>query len=231
MHGFRRRLTLEDAFGRSLNLIEALAGRPALILPADFTCQTLCGPALTIASAAGLTPGQDFRFVVLDFDPHDSAADAHALLHDRRITPTLASATMIMRGSDKNTQAFLAAIGYRISYDADTDQFAHPAGALVVTPDGRVTHALSTLALNPRDLRLALTEADEGRIGRFTERLILLCSHYDPVQGVYTGAVTRMMQAAGVLSIMFVGCLLLVLVRACRRRAQGRPKCASLSIN
>jgi protein SCO1 len=66
-------LIFQDAAGRSLHLLEALAGRPALILPVVFTCRTLCGPALTIASAAlaetGLEPGQDFQFGVLGFDP------------------------------------------------------------------------------------------------------------------------------------------------------------------
>jgi len=66
-------LIFQDAAGRSLHLLEALAGRPALILPVVFTCRTLCGPALTIASAAlaetGLEPGHDFQFGVLGFDP------------------------------------------------------------------------------------------------------------------------------------------------------------------
>jgi protein SCO1/2 len=208
-------LTFQDAAGRSLHLLEALAGRPALILPVDFTCRALCGPALTIASAAlaetGLSPGQDFLFVVIGFDGRDSAADARALAADRIATPALASTTLIMRGNAKSTQALLAAIGYRAVYDADTDQFAHPAGALVVTADGRVTQALSTLALNARDLRLALTEAGEGRIGSFTDHLILLCSQYDPVRGIYTGAITRILQAAGVLTIVLLGGFVLFL--------------------
>jgi protein SCO1/2 len=217
-------LTFEDATGRSLHLVEALAGRPALILPVDFTCRTLCGPALSIASAAlaetGLTPGQDFQFVVLGFDARDSAADARAFAADRIATQALASTTMIVRGDAKNTQELLAAIGYRAMYDVDTDQFAHPAGALVVTADGRVTRALSTLALSPRDLRLALMEASGGRIGRFTDRLILLCSQYDPVQGVYTDAITRILEFAGALTVTVLGSLLLFLgLRHRRARA------------
>ena len=58
----------------------------------------------------------------------------------------------------------------------------------MLTADGRVARALSSLALNPRDLRLALVEAGEGRIGGLADRITLLCSGFDPVHGVYTPA-------------------------------------------
>ena len=213
-------LIFQDAAGRSLHLLEALAGRPALILPVDFTCRTLCGPALTIASAAlaetGLEPGQDFQFVVLGFDPNDSVADARALVATR-VPPALAEATILMQGDAKASQVLLAAIGYRAVYDAETDQFAHPAGAVVVTADGQVARALSTLALNPRDLRLALTEAGDGRVGTVTDRLILLCSQYDPVHGIYTGAITRILQGSGVLTVVLLAGILVLLGRRHQR--------------
>jgi protein SCO1/2 len=80
---------------------------------------------------------------------------------------------------------------------------------------------LSTLAINPRDLRLALTEAGEGRIGSFSDRLTLLCSRYDPAQGIYTGAITRILQATGVLIAMLLGGLLLLLARKHRQHAEA----------
>ncbi len=210
-------LVFQDSAGRSLHLLEALAGRPAVILPVDFTCRTLCGPALTLASAAlaetGLEPRQDFQLVVLGFDPRDTEANARAFAAERITTPAVAEATLILQGDADTTQALLAAIGLRAVYDASTDQFAHPAGALVVTADGRVTRALSALALNPRDLRLALTEAGEGRVGSLTDHLILLCSQYDPVNGIYTAAITRIMQAAGLLTAVLLAGLLLLLSR------------------
>ena len=214
-------LIFQDAAERSVHLVEALAGRPALILPVDFTCRTLCGPALTIASSAlaqtGLKPGQDFQFVVVGFDPADSLADARAVITGRVSEPALAEAAIIMQGDARSTQAFMAAIGYRAVYDAERDQFVHPAGAVVVTANGRVSRVLSTLALNPGDLRLALTEAGEGRVGTVTDRLALLCSQYDPVNGIYTGAVTRIVQASAVLTVLLLAGGLALLNRRHRR--------------
>jgi protein SCO1/2 len=214
-------LVFEDGAGRPVHLIEALAGRPALVLPVDFTCRTLCGPALTIASAAlaqtGLNPREDFHLVVVGIDPADSIADARALITARVADPTLAKAAVIMQGDARSIQAFMAAIGYRAVYDAEADQFAHPAGAVVVTADGRVSRLLSSLALNPGDLRLALTEAGEGRVGSFTDRLALLCSQFDPAHGVYTSAVIRIIQVSAVLTVVLVAGGLLLLSRRQRR--------------
>src|SRR5437763_7353676 len=83
----------EDDSGRTLHFPEALAGHPALLLPVDFNCRTLCGPALTIASAAlaetGLRAGEDFRLLVIGFDPRDSTADAHAFVAARIGDPAI----------------------------------------------------------------------------------------------------------------------------------------------
>jgi protein SCO1/2 len=115
----------------------------------------------------------------------------------------------------------MAAIGYATAYDAATDQFAHPAGALVVAPDGRVARVLPSLALNARDLRLALVEAGAGRIGDIGDRITLLCSQFDPVHGIYTAAVRRILLAAGVTTLVILAAALLLLQRRPRR---SRPE-------
>jgi protein SCO1/2 len=76
-------VVFQDATGRATSFRDALGGRPALVVPADFTCRTTCGPALTIASAAlaasGLRPGEEFKLIVIGFDARDSMAEAHLL--------------------------------------------------------------------------------------------------------------------------------------------------------
>ena len=60
-------LVFKDLEGGDLTLGDAIAGRPTLLMPADFTCSGICGPALSIAASAlsqtgltgwsGLQPG------------------------------------------------------------------------------------------------------------------------------------------------------------------------------
>ena len=64
----------------TVTLRDAIDGRPTLLLPADFTCKQICGPALTIASSAlqqtGLVAGRDYSLVVVGIDPRDTIDDA-----------------------------------------------------------------------------------------------------------------------------------------------------------
>ena len=45
-------LVFKDLNGRDVSLGDAIAGHPTLLLPADFTCTQICGPALSIAASA-----------------------------------------------------------------------------------------------------------------------------------------------------------------------------------
>jgi protein SCO1/2 len=228
-------LALPDLAGRAVNLVEALAGRPALLVPVDYTCRTTCGPALTVAAAAlaesGLQAGRDYTLVVVGLDPKDGAGEAEAMVQARmgqeamsqEATGQEASSTqaLVLLGDAAGTPALLAALGYRTRYDPGTDQFVHPAGAVALAPDGRVARVLSTLALNPRDLRLALVEAGEGRIGDLGDRLTLLCSGFDPVHGVYTPLIRRVLAGAGLLTLAALAGAILLLRRRERTRSLG----------
>ena len=213
-------LVFRDQAGRRLSLGDALVGRPALLVPVDFTCRTVCGPSLTIATAAlretDLKAGADYRVLVVGIDPKDSAEDARSLTQDRMGRGAIGDTAAILQGDAGTIARLLHSIGYRAIYDAEHDQYAHPAGVAVLTADGRVTRVLSSLALNPQDLRLAMLEAGEGRTGSLVARLSALCYGYDSVHGVYTLAVNRILAMAGAVTVALLGLGLLFLHRATR---------------
>ena len=214
----RLALNFRDIDDRRVTLREAIGGRPSLLLLVDYTCRTICGPALAIASGALAQTGLDptkFRLLVIGLDPKDSAEDARVMA--RQIgDPAVENVTTLLRGDAGNVHQLTDALGYRYRYDAAADQFAHPAGALVMTADGRVSRTLSSLALNPRDLRLALVEAGAGRIGTFRDRLTLLCYGFDAAHGVYAPAIARMLKLFAALTVIGVLGSIVVLER--RRR-------------
>lgn len=198
-------LEFHDINGRRVTLGQVTDGRPALLLFVDYTCRTICGPALAIASGAlsqtGLDPRKDFRLVTIGLDPKDSAEDARAI--SRQIEdPAIGGITTLLLGDADNLHQVTQAVGYRYKYDAAADQFAHPAGALVLTSDGRVSRILSSLALNAQDLRLALVEAGAGSIGTFGDRLTLLCYGFDAAHGVYVPAIARMLQLLAAFTVI-----------------------------
>jgi protein SCO1/2 len=209
-------LEFRSVQNRRVTLGQAIENHPTLLLFVDYTCRTICGPALAIASGAlshtGLKPARDFRLVVVGIDPKDSAEDALAM--SRQIEDTaVENATTLLLGYTRSIEQLTKAVGYRYQYDAAADQFAHPAGAVLITPDGRVAKVLSSLALNPRDLHLALVEAGEGHIGTFEDRLTLLCYGFDAVHGVYTPAIQWLLRCLAAITVIALIALLLLLRR------------------
>jgi hypothetical protein len=64
-------------------------------------------------------------------------------------------------------------LGFASVYDRNHDQFAYPAAAFVVTPDGRIARALPGLAIDPTTLHLAIIDASKGTVGRWTDHIRL----------------------------------------------------------
>jgi protein SCO1 len=195
-----------------------LGNTPSVWILADFTCETLCGPVISIVSEAlgrtGLKPGADFRLIVVGLDPKDTAIDAAAMKNAQIGTDgNLPSNTFFLRGGAEDIDKLSGAFGFRSVYDSEHDQFAHPAAAFVVTPGGRIARVLSGVALDPADLRLALVDAGQGKIGSWTDHIRLLCYGFDPASGVYTAAIGRIMASAAALTIIALSLLILVLFR------------------
>src|SRR6185503_10806824 len=95
---------------------------------------------------------------------------------------------------DKHSLKTLAdTVGFQFRWDEKTQQFAHAAGAFVFTPDGRLSRTLYGIQFPARDLRLALIEASEGKLGSAWDKLLLFCYHYEPGEG-YTVAIMRIMR-------------------------------------
>lgn len=211
----------EAADGTRLNLGAAGAGRPILLLPVDYTCGNVCDPMLALSAAAleatGLDAVRDYAFVLVGLDPRDGPAAARAMLRTELGEAPIAARPRALVGEAGAVAALTGALGYSFVPDAETDSIAHPAAAILLTPDGRVARVLAPLALNGRDLRLALVEAGAGRSGGVADRLALLCYGFDPAKGIYTPLVRRILTGAGIATVLAIALLILLLSRGMRR--------------
>jgi protein SCO1/2 len=217
-------LRFRDETGRQVVLGDAAGGVPAVLIFADYTCRTLCGPILEFVAAGlaktGLKPGADYRLVVIGIDPRDDIAAARAM-RSAHIGDgsALGAATTFLTGSDAELRAVTHAAGLRYYYDAGHDQFAHPAAAYVLDAGGRVQRVLSPLALDGTALRLAIVDAAHGAVGGLSDRIHLLCYGYDPVKGIYTERITELLSlSAGVTLVVMIGGISLMIAREKRSR-------------
>ncbi len=213
--------------GRVAPLREYFGARPVVLVFAYYSCPMLCTQVVNgLASAVdvlSLEPGRDFDVVVLSFDPHDtpSAATAKKTAFLERYKRTGAGAgSHFLTADPPAIDQLTKAAGFRYVWDAPTNQFAHPTGVIVVTPDGRLGRYLFGIDYGPRDLRLALVEASAGHIGTAVDSLLLYCYHYDPMTGRYGFLVLRALRVAGVATVLALGAFIVVMVRRERRIAR-----------
>ncbi len=215
-------LTFKDLSGHEVTLGDAIGGRPTLLIPADFTCTQICGPALSIAASAlnqtGFQAGRDYSVVVIGIDAKDSTADARRFTSGQVGGPGIS----VLSGTEAAIQSLMAEIGYHFERDAGNGAIAHPAAYVTLTADGQISRILSSLALQPTDLRLALVEAGRGTIGGLAGRIALLCYGFDAVHGIYTREIATVLRIGGGMTVaILVSALGLMLWRSAKRGASA----------
>jgi protein SCO1/2 len=219
---------LVDEQGQTVRLGDYFHGKPVIVNFVYFRCPMLCTQVLNglLTSSQGLPLelARDYEIVSISIDPNDTPAMA-AAKKERYVEKYRRSggdAGWHFLTADEATIAKLTEIaGFRYAYDAKTDQFAHASGIIVATPEGRLARYLYGIDYPPTDLRLALVEASEGKIGSLVDQFLLLCYHYDPQTGRYGLVIARLIQGSGILTATCLGGFLIAMYRKERRLSRA----------
>lgn len=193
-------------------------GRPVLLNLVYYSCPMLCTLLLNGQTAAlkeiPWTPGNEFEVVTVSIDPtetFDLAQRKRASYLESYGRP--AAGWHFLTDDHGNVKRLADQVGFHYRYDERQAQYAHPAVVAILTPEGKVSRYLYGIKFNPRDLRLALTEASESKFSLSTDRILLYCFHYDPQAHGYVLFATNIMRAGGVLTVLILGFVLLRLWR------------------
>ena len=220
-------LKFRDEAGREVALADYFKrGKPVVLTLVYYECPMLCNQVLNgevgAFQALSFTPGKEFEVVTVSFDererPELAAKKKETYLKRYRREGSEAG-WHFLTGDKASIDALAQAVGFRFVWDEQSQQFAHASALMVATPQGRLSHYFYGIEYSPKDLRLALVEASEGKIGSPVDSLILFCYHYDPASGRFA-PVMGVLRAAGVLTVFGVVGLLLYLRRVTRRREE-----------
>jgi protein SCO1/2 len=228
-------LAFVDDTGRPVKLGEFFGKKPLILNLVYYNCTMLCGEVL-----AGLTGamklvkfdvGNEFDVVTVSFNPQETPAIAAAKKRDylkRYGRPGAASGWHFLTGPAQSINALTKAVGFQYQYDPKLNQFAHATAIMVLTPQGRISRYFYGVDFPPKDLRMGLVEASEGKIGNAVDQVLLYCYHYDPATGKYGAIVSNMLRLGAGFTILMLGLLLFILFRleklAPRRiAAQAKP--------
>lgn len=202
--------------------------RPVLLTLNYYRCRVVCSVQLGgLADALAeldWTAGKEFRVVTVSLDPGETEADA---IHKRdQILDQLGRGADVdwqfLRGDALAIRALAAQLGVSYAYDDEQGQYAHPSVAMFLTPDGTIAQYVYGLTYLPRDLKLALLEAGQGKLGSPMEKLYQSCFTYDHTIGRYGPFAFGIMRIGGTLTFLIVAGTLIVFFRRERKNAARR---------
>jgi len=194
-------LAFRDETGKAVKLGDYFGDKPVLLTLAYYHCPMLC-PMVLEGLSRSLRPlslrlGSDFRAVTVGIDPKETSQQAAAM--KRKLEA--GDDWHFLVGDEAAIRRLAETVGFHYTIDSANDQFAHAAVLLVATPDGRMSRYLYGIDFTPRDVRLALVEASQGKIGTLADQLLLFCFHYDPATGRYGTAAMTSLRVAGILTV------------------------------
>lgn len=220
-------LVFKDEADRSVKLADYFRGKPVVLVLAYLRCPMLCTEVLNGLVRAMLevpyTAGKDFDVLTVSFDARETpkmAAAKKKSYIERYGRPGAGDAWHFLTGDPDAIQKLTDTVGFRFTYDARNDQFAHASGIMILTPQGKVSRYLYGIDYPPRDFKLGLMEASQNKIGSPVERAVLFfCFHYEPTEGKYGVFVMNFVRLGGVLTVIGIVVFVAVMVRRDRRRA------------
>ena len=212
-------LEFQDHFGKTITLAEYVNGdKPVIVSLNYYSCETLCSVQLN-SLVEGLKTldwlsGEDFNTVTISIDPDEdsSLAGRKRGSYLNQLGRAKADWTFLV-GEQEQITEIAQEFGFRYFYDEKSKQYAHPAVVMVLSPEGQISRYLYGLDYTAQDLKFALMEAAEGKIGTTLDRIILSCFIYDNTTGKYTQDVRKLMMAAGLTTVFFLSLMLTVLWR------------------
>lgn len=209
-----------DENGNIITLQDFLDRRPTILLFAYYECPMLC--SVVFADLAkniqdlNLEAGKDYQTIIVSMDAEETpklAASKKAAYFEEYPWLGDPAGWHFLTGTREAIESLAHTTGFRFAYDAKKDEYAHPTGLILLTPEGLISRYYFGFEYTARDLRLGLVEASREKIGSTVDHLLLLCFQYDPEQGKYNLLISNVLRYAGVATVFALSIGVIALYR------------------
>lgn len=226
--GFRQQLgttlpldaVFRDETGKEVKLGDYFGTRPVILSFVYYQCPMLCSQVMNGLSSAlrtiSFNVGKEFDVVLISFDTRDTPEAAFAKKQGhlaRWKTHDTAGGWHFLTGDKAAIEQVTKAAGFTYAWDEETQQFAHISGVLVANADGRLSRYFYGVEFSPRELRLAIVDSGEGKIGSAVEQLLLYCYEYDPTSGRYGMVVMNIVRLGAIATVVLLAAFFLLMRR------------------
>jgi protein SCO1/2 len=223
-------LPFRDETGRTVRLGDYFQGKPVVLTLSYYECPMLCTLVLNGLTSAlralRFDLGKEFVAINVSFNPRETpelaAAKKATYLKEYR-RPGSEAGWHFLTGDEESIRRLTEAVGFQYAWDERNQQYAHATGLVVLTPGGQIARYFYGVEFSPRDLRFALIEAAQGKIGSPVDKLLLYCFHYDPSTGRYSALALNSIRIGGVLTVAALISFIVVMLRRERRAATNAP--------
>jgi protein SCO1 len=217
-------LHFRDEAGRNRRLGDYFGRKPVILVLLYYRCPLLCSQVLNGLTRSlkplTLTAGQDFELVAVSISPDETPELANQKRMgylERYDRPRADEGWHFLVGAEEPIAELARTVGFRYQYNPRTKLYAHAAGIVILTPDGRVARYFYGLDYPPKDLQNEIKRAAAGRIGSPIGRLLLLCYDYDAATGKYTLSIVRLIRVLGTMTAFTLGMFVFLMFRRERR--------------
>jgi len=213
------RLTFTGGDGESVTLGELIDGKPTILTLNYYDCPTLCTFQLNglvdALKQMKWTLGEEFNVVTVSFDPTEGPELAEVKQRGYMSVYNREGADGGWRfhvADEENIRALTEAVGFKYAFDEKSGEWMHTSTLVFLTPEGRISLYMNGVKFNARDIRFALVDASNGKVGSFADDFLLFtCFRYDPDADSFVPSAFLMVRTGGVLTllVMAVGAFVL----------------------
>jgi protein SCO1 len=212
-------LKFNDAGGQEVSLRE-LIHTSTILAPVYFSCPDVCSFLLYNLAGAlnqlSSEPGKEYQVLAVSFDETEKpplALEKKTLYLKMIEKPFPQEAWRFLTGQEENIRKLTEAIGFRFKREGKT--FQHPVLMVILSPNGKITRYMYGTDVLPFDLKMALLEASQGKIGPTIGKVLRFCFSYDPKGRKY---VFNTLKVTGIVTLAFALSFILFLVLKGKRR-------------
>ncbi|MEN9359509.1 MAG: hypothetical protein RL095_1044 [Verrucomicrobiota bacterium] len=211
-------LLVRDETGKSVPLKTYFDGkRPVIVNLVYYYCPRTCSVIVTEClstskkledAGTGLRLGKDFRILNISFEPKETAevaaAKRDAYAKEFSLNPAELEAVNFVTADAATIKAVTHSLGFRYKWDEQMKEYLHANLTHVLSGEGKICRYLYGISFEPFDLRLAVTEAGQGKVGSFKDKALQFCYSYNPAAKGYVRNAMRLMSVAGSLTLFLV---------------------------
>jgi protein SCO1/2 len=215
-----------DETGKAVTMGDYFGKKPVLLCMIFYKCPGVCMKELEGLMKLfndpemSLKPGKDFEAVVVSINPKENPEQAASKKREFASLlkhPEIASGWHFLTGAQEDIKKVADTVGFRYTADILSERFVHPAGLILLTPQGRTSKYLYGAAWPARDARLALVDASGSKIGSLSDRILITCVfQWDMKSGRYGVAIMRVLQVSAVLTVLILGTSIVLMSRRSR---------------